>query len=145
MTGVADANPDIVFFECDGHHFTLNCFGYYPAHESTAYLMGVAAATLGSKKIGYIGAFQTATFYNDITGARRRPLGQPRRDGAVRQRADVLRPAEGRRGCRRAPLSEGVDFLYGVMDEPTYLQKARRRRGRATGTSTSARPHRRST
>ena len=68
MTGVADANPEVAFVECNGHHYTSNCHGYYLAHETTAYLMGVAAAKLGASKIGYIGAFETATFFNDVNG-----------------------------------------------------------------------------
>lgn len=124
MTGVADANPDIAFLECDGHHFTSNCFGYYPAHESTAYLMGVAAATLGSKKIGYIGAFETATFYNDINGLL---LGaRSVNPDATVQYVNVQTFFDPQKAAVAADalLSEGVDFLYGVMDEPTYLQKA---------------------
>lgn len=124
MTGVSDAHPEIAFLECDGHHFTSNCFGYYPAHESAAYLMGVAAATLGSKKIGYIGAFETATFYNDLNGLL---LGaRSVNPEATVQYVNVQTFFDPQKAAVAADalLSEGVDFLYGVMDEPTYLQKA---------------------
>lgn len=124
MTGVADANPDVAFLECNGHHFTANCSAYYPAHETTAYLMGVAAATLGASKIGYIGAFETATFYNDVNGLL---LGaRSVNPEATVQYVNVQTYFDPQKAAVAADalLSGGVDFLYGVMDEPTYLQKA---------------------
>ncbi|MEZ5251383.1 MAG: BMP family ABC transporter substrate-binding protein [Ilumatobacteraceae bacterium] len=124
MTGVADANPDVAFLECNGHHFTSNCFGYYMAHETTAYLMGVAAATLGASKIGYIGAFETATFFNDVNGLL---LGaRSVNPEATVQYVNVQTFFDPQKAAVAADalLSDGVDFLYGVMDEPTFLQKA---------------------
>lgn len=124
MTGVADANPDVAFLECNGHHFTSNCFGYYMAHETTAYLMGVAAASLGASKIGYIGAFETATFYNDVNGLL---LGaRSVNPDATVQYVNVQTFFDPQKAAVAADalLSGGVDFLYGVMDEPTFLQKA---------------------
>lgn len=124
MTGVADANPDVAFLECNGHHFTSNCFGYYMAHEIPAYLMGVAAAKLGATKIGYIGAFETATFYNDVNGLL---LGARSVNPDVTvQYVNVQTFYDPQKAAVAADalLSAGVDFLYGVMDEPTFLQKA---------------------
>lgn len=124
MTGVADANPEIAFLECNGHHFTSNCTGYYPAHETTAYLMGVAAATLGASKIGYIGAFETATFFNDVNGLL---LGaRSVNPDATVQYVNVQTFFDPQKAAvaAEAMLADGVDFLYGVMDEPTYVQKA---------------------
>ena len=124
MTGVADANPDVPFIECNGHHFTGNCFGYYMAHETTAYLMGVAAASLGASKIGYIGAFETATFFNDVNGLL---LGaRSVNPDATVQYVNVQTFFDPQKAAVAADalLSGGVDFLYGVMDEPTFLQKA---------------------
>lgn len=124
MTGVADANPEVAFVECNGHHFTDNCTGYYLAHEPTAYLMGVAAATLGASKIGYIGAFETATFFNDVNGLL---LGaRSVNPAATVQYVNVQTFFDPQKAAVAADalLADGVDFLYGVMDEPTYLQKA---------------------
>ncbi len=124
MTGVADANPDVAFLECNGHHFTSNCTGYYMAHETTAYLMGVAAAALGASKLGYIGAFETATFYNDVNGML---LGaRSINPEATVQYVNVQTFFDPQKAAVAADalLSSGVDFLYGVMDEPTFLQKA---------------------
>ena len=124
MTTVADAHPEVAFLECNGHHFTANCFGYYQAHETTAYLMGVAAAQLGATKIGYIGAFETATFYNDVNGLL---LGaRSVNPDATVQYVNVQTYFDPQKAAVAADalLSEGVEFLYGVMDEPTFLQKA---------------------
>jgi basic membrane protein A len=124
MTTVADANPDVAFLECNGHHFTDNCFGYYMAHETTAYLMGVAAASLGATKLGYIGAFETATFFNDVNGML---LGaRSVNPDATVQYVNVQTYYDPQKAAVAADalLSEGVEFLYGVMDEPTFLQKA---------------------
>ena len=124
MTGVADANPEVAFLETNGHYFTSNCFGYYMAHETTAYLMGVAAAKLGASKIGYIGAFETATFFNDVNGLL---LGaRSVNPNATVQYVNVQTFFDPQKAAVAADalLSAGVDFLYGVMDEPTFLQKA---------------------
>jgi len=124
MTPVADAHPEVAFLECDGHHFTKNCTAYYSDHTPAAYLMGVAAAQLGAKKIGYIGAFPTATLYNDLNGlllgARSVNPAATVKTVLVNTYFDPQKAAQ----AADALLSEGVDFLYGVMDEPTYLQKA---------------------
>ena len=124
MTGVADANPEVAFVECNGHHYTSNCHGYYLAHETTAYLMGVAAAKLGASKIGYIGAFETATFFNDVNGLL---LGaRSVNPKATVQYVNVQTFFDPPKAAVAADalLSNGIDFLYGVMDEPTFLQKA---------------------
>ena len=125
MTEVADANPDVKFVECNGHHFTANCFGYYMAHEITAYLLGIAAGHLSPNgKLGYIGAFPSATLYNDVNGML---LGartvNPDATMNVVQINSFFDPP-GAAQAAEALLSQGVDFLFGVMDEPTFLEIA---------------------
>ncbi len=125
MTVVADANPGVKFVECNGHHFTENCFGYYMAHEITAYLLGVAAGHLSpTGQLGYIGAFPSATLYNDVNGML---LGarsvNPDATMQVVQINSFFDPP-GAAQAAEALLSDGVDFLFGVMDEPTFLTLA---------------------
>jgi len=125
MTGVADANPQVKFLECDGHHFTENMFGYYMAHAETAYLMGIAAGMLApTGKISYIGAFPTATLYNDVNGlllgARTVNPEATVQTVLVNTFFDPQKAAQ----ASDALLSSGTEFLFGVMDEPTFLQKA---------------------
>ena len=48
-----------------------NLYSYYVKHTQPTYALGVAAALLNEGKdvkIGYIGAFPTATAYNDVNG-----------------------------------------------------------------------------
>jgi basic membrane lipoprotein Med (substrate-binding protein (PBP1-ABC) superfamily) len=125
MGTVADANPDTKFVECNGHKFTENIFGYYMAHENAAYLLGVAAGLLApSGKIGYIGAFPTATLFNDVNGLL---LGaRSVNPAATVQTVQVNTFFDPQKAASAsdALLSAGVEFLFGVMDEPTFLQKA---------------------
>lgn len=125
MSDVAVKHPDVKFVECDGHVFTANEFAYYMAHETTAYLMGMAAGLLAkSGKIGYIGAFPSATAYNDVNGlllgARSVNPAATVKTVLVNTFFDAQKAAQ----AAEALLNDGVEFLFGVMDEPTYLQKA---------------------
>lgn len=123
LEGVAAANPEVKFVECNGQRFTENYFGFYPAHETTAYQMGVAAALLTENaKIGYIGAFPTATAYNDVNGmllgARSINPDATVETVLVSTFFDPQKAAQ----AADALLNNGVEFLFGVMDEPTFLQ-----------------------
>lgn len=125
MQVVSDANPDVFFQEINGHAFTDNLFGYYFAHEITAYLLGVAAGLLTPNgKIGYIGAFPTPTTFNDVNGLL---LGarsvNPSATVDVVQVSTFYDPQRAAVAAD-ALLSAGVEFLFGVMNEPTFLQLA---------------------
>ncbi len=125
LSDVADANPDVKFVECNGHHFTDNTFGFYPAHEITDYLLGIAAGHLTSNgRIGYIGAFPTATAYNDVNGLL---LGarSVNPDAVVEAvMVSTFFDPQAAAQASDALLNNGVEFLFGVMDEPTFLNKA---------------------
>jgi len=125
MTDVADENPDVFFAETNGHHFTANTFGYYLAHETTAYLLGVAAGLLTeSGRIGYIGAFPTATAFNDVNGLL---LGARSVNPAATVETVLVSTffdPQAAASASDALLNNGVEFLFGVMDEPTFLNKA---------------------
>ncbi len=125
LSQVAEAHPETKFVECNGHVYTENEFGFYLAHESTAYLMGMAAALLTPNgKIGYIGAFPSATAYNDVNGLL---LGarSVNPDATVQTvLVNTFFDPQAAAGAADALLNDGVEFLFGVMDEPTYLQKA---------------------
>lgn len=125
MTDVADANPDVKFVETNGHHFTENTFGFYLAHEVSAYLMGVAVGHLTDNgRIGYIGAFPTATAYIDVNamllGARTVNPDATVEAVMVSTFFDPQAAAQ----ASDALINNGVEFLFGVMDEPTMLNKA---------------------
>jgi basic membrane lipoprotein Med (substrate-binding protein (PBP1-ABC) superfamily) len=87
--------------------------------------MGVAAGKLAPNgKIGYIGAFPTATLFNDVNGlllgARSVNPKATVQTVLVNTFFDPQKAAQ----AADALLNDGVEFLFGVMDEPTYLQKA---------------------
>jgi basic membrane protein A len=123
LSDVAASNPDTKFVEANGHVYTENEFGFYLAHESTAYLMGVAAAKLTPNgRIGYIGAFPTATAYNDVNGML---LGarSVNPDAVVEAvMVSTFFDPQAAAQAANALLDNGVEFLFGVMDEPTFLQ-----------------------
>jgi basic membrane lipoprotein Med (substrate-binding protein (PBP1-ABC) superfamily) len=125
LSDVAAEYPDVKFAECNGHVFTDNLFGYYMAHETTAYLLGVAAGMLAENgRIGYIGAFPTATAYNDVNGLL---LGarsvNPDATVEVVMVSTFFDPQAAAQASE-ALLNNGVEFLFGVMDEPTFMQLA---------------------
>ena len=125
LSVVAEANPQVKFVETNGHVFTDNLFGFYLAHETTAYLMGVAAGHLAENgRIGYIGAFPTATAYNDVNGML---LGarSVNPDATVETvLVSTFFDPQAAAQASDALLANGVEFLFGVMDEPTFLEKA---------------------
>jgi basic membrane protein A len=125
LSEVAEQYPETKFVEANGHVFTANQHGYYLAHEPTAYLMGVAAGLLSpTGRIGYIGAFPSATAFNDVNGlllgARSVNPDATVETVLVNSFFDPQAAAQ----ASDALLNNGVDFLFGVMDEPTYLQIA---------------------
>ena len=125
LTDVTDANPDTKFVEINGHYYSDNLFPFYLAHEITAYQLGVAAGHLAENgRIGYIGAFPTATAYNDVNGLL---LGaRTVNPEAVVETVLVSTFFDPQKAAQAANalLDSGVDFLFGVMDEPTFLQLA---------------------
>lgn len=125
MSSVAAKYPEVKFLECNGHVFTENQTAFYMAHHEPAYLLGVAAGLLAPNgKIGYIGAFPTATLYNDVNGlllgARSVNPKATVQTVIVNTYYDPQKAAQ----AADALLGSGVEFLFGVMDEPTFLQKA---------------------
>jgi basic membrane lipoprotein Med (substrate-binding protein (PBP1-ABC) superfamily) len=128
LSDVAANAPDVKFLECDGHVYTENLFPYYVAHEIPAYLLGVAAGLLApSGRIGYIGAFPTATAYNDVNGLL---LGaRSVNPDATVQTVLVSTFFDPQKATQAANalLDGGVEFLFGVMDEPAMLQVAESR------------------
>lgn len=123
LSEVAAANLGTKFVEINGHVWTENLFPFYLAHEITAYLLGVAAGHLAENgRIGYIGAFPTATAYNDVNGLL---LGaRSVNPDAVVETVLVSTFFDPQKAAQAANalLDSGVDFLFGVMDEPTFLQ-----------------------
>jgi basic membrane protein A and related proteins len=127
LSDVAKKHPDVHFLECDGHTYLDNLYSYYLRHVQPAYALGVAAALLNEgtpTKIGYIGAFPTATAYNDVNGL---VLGARTIDPDATVKAVMISsffdPPKAT-AAANALLGEDINFLFAVMDEPSFLQVA---------------------
>ena len=104
-----------------------NLYSYYVKHTQPTYALGVAAALLneGSDcKIGYIGAFPTATAYNDVNGLL---LGARTINPTATVQAVMISsffdPPKAT-AAANALMGEDINFLFAVMDEPSFLQVA---------------------
>jgi basic membrane lipoprotein Med (substrate-binding protein (PBP1-ABC) superfamily) len=127
LSDVAAKYPEVHFLECDGHAYTSNLYSYYVKHTQPTYALGVAAALLneGSDcKIGYIGAFPTATAFNDVNGLL---LGARSINPTATVQAVMISsffdPPKAT-AAANALLGEDINFLFAVMDEPSFLQVA---------------------
>jgi basic membrane protein A and related proteins len=127
LSDVAKKYPDVHFLECDGHAYLDNLYSYYVRHVQPTYALGVAAALLNGgsgTKIGYIGAFPTATAYNDVNGL---VLGARTIDPEATVQAVMISsffdPPKAT-SAANALLAEDINFLFAVMDEPSFLQVA---------------------
>jgi basic membrane protein A and related proteins len=127
LSDVAEKYPDVHFLECDGHTYLENLYSYYVRHVQPTYALGVAAALLNEgspTRIGYIGAFPTATAYNDVNGL---VLGARTIDPEATVQAVMISsffdPPKAT-AAANALLGEDINFLFAVMDEPSFLQVA---------------------
>ncbi|MDJ0925188.1 MAG: BMP family ABC transporter substrate-binding protein [Acidimicrobiia bacterium] len=121
---VADRHPDVTFLECDGHVYDIpNVRQYYIAHWDPAYVMGVAAGLLTeSNRLGYVGAFPTATVFNDtnafLLGAR---SVNPDVELQVVMVFSFFDPP-GATQATNALIDGGADVIFDVQDDTTPLQ-----------------------
>jgi basic membrane lipoprotein Med (substrate-binding protein (PBP1-ABC) superfamily) len=127
LSDVAAKHPDVHFLECDGHTYTDNLYAFYVAHHQPTYALGVAAAMLNDGKpvrIGYVGAFPSATAFNDVNGL---VLGAKSVNPDTTVKAVMISsffdPPKAT-AATQALLNEDINFLFSVMDEPSFLQVA---------------------
>jgi basic membrane protein A len=123
LSDVAARNEDVAFLEADGHTYTDNLYPYYVEHARPNYFLGVAGATLSeSGRLGYVGAFPTATAWNDVNplllGAR---TVNPDATVQAVMISSFFDPQKATQATN-ALIDGGVDFVFSVMDEPAFLQ-----------------------
>jgi basic membrane protein A and related proteins len=128
LSDVAARHSDVAFLECDGHTYTDNLFPFYVAHHLPAYVLGVAGGMLAeSGKLGYVGAFPTATAYNDVNplllGAR---TVNPAATVTAVMISSFFDPQKATQATN-ALIDGGVEFIFSVMDEPSFLQVCQER------------------
>lgn len=123
LSDVAARHPDVAFLEADGHTYTENLYPYYVEHARPNYLLGVAGASLSeSGRLGYVGAFPTATAWNDVNpmllGARSINPDATVQAVMISSFFDPQKATQ----ATNALIDGGVDFVFSVMDEPAFLQ-----------------------
>ena len=123
LSDVAARHADVAFLEADGHTYTDNLFAYYVEHSRPNYLLGVAGASLSKTgKLGYVGAFPTATAWNDtnpmLLGAQ---TVNPDATVQAVMISSFFDPQKATQATN-ALIDGGVDFVFAVMDEPSFLQ-----------------------
>ncbi len=124
---VAEAHPDVAFFECGAPGPDLpNLVGYAIDSHNVAYLLGVAAGLLTeSNKLGYVGAYPG--MYGDVNAFELGALSvNPEAIAEVVFVNSWFDPAAESQAAN-ALIDDGVDVLYGIMDDPTYLSVAEER------------------
>jgi len=124
---VARAHPDVAFFESGAPGPDLpNLVGYAIDSHNVAYLIGAAAGLLTeSNKLGYIGAYPG--IYGDVNAFELGALSvNPEAITEVVFVNSWFDPAAESQAAN-ALIDDGVDFLYGIMDDPTYLSVAEER------------------
>jgi basic membrane protein A len=129
LSVVASAAPSTAFMECGGHHLTPNVSGYYVAEWLPSFVLGVAAGLLTkTNKLGYIASFPVPFAYANVNafqmGAR---SVNPK---AITQVVSINSWFDPQAATQAATalVDNGADFLFGIMDEASYLQVAEKRK-----------------
>lgn len=142
MYDVCDRSPQTAFLHCDDRLLRSNMGSFYPSHWYTSYVTGVAAGHMTkSGKLGYVGSFPVPTVYAAsnafLMGAR-----TVRPDATIQViTIQSWFDPQGATQAARALTDNGVDVLYGVMNEPSYLQVAQERGVKAVMLATDSRKH----
>jgi len=124
LVEVVERHPDIPFLEADGHRYDLeNLRAYYVSHHKPAYVGGVAAGMLTeTNRLGYVGAFPTATVFNDtnafLLGAR---TVNPDVELQTVMIFSFFDPP-GATQATNALIDGGSDVIFDVQDDTTPLQ-----------------------
>ena len=128
LHGVSDKAPDIAWLECNGHSVAANRSWYYVEHWLPSYVAGVSAGLMSkSGKLGYVGSLPVPTVYCGVNafllGARSVNPNATMQVILINSWFDPQAAAQ----AGTALIDNGVDFLFGVMDEAAYLQVAEKR------------------
>lgn len=125
---VAKRNPEVAFMECGRQPKLPNVAGYYIQHWQPSYLLGMASGLLSkSNKLGYIASFPVAAVVANINafqlGARSVNPDAQTQVVSINSWFDPQAASQ----AANALIDSGCDVLYGIMDEPAYLQVAEKR------------------
>lgn len=137
---VAARAPNVGFLEADGRNTADNLGWYYIQHWYPTYVTGVAAGLLSkSGKLGYVASFPLPSSFSSsnafLMGARSVNPAATLQVISINSWFDPQGAAQ----AGTALIDNGSDFLFGIMDEPAYLQVAERRGVKAVMWNTDTR------
>ncbi len=139
---VARSAPETAFLHCDDRTLLDNMGVFYPAHWYSAYVAGVASGMMTQTgKLGYIASFPVPTSF---AGSNAFLLGaQSVRPDATLQVIVINSwfDPQASTQAARALIDNGADVLFGIMDEPGYLQVAEQRGVKAVMLNTDSRQY----
>lgn len=125
---VAKKHPEVAFMECGRQPRLPNVTGYYIQHWQPSYLLGMASGLLTrSNKLGYIASFPVAAVVANINAFQ---LGAQSVNPNVQTQVLPINSWFDPQAATQAAnslIDAGCDVLYGIMDEPAYLQVAEKR------------------
>ena len=125
---VAAQAPDVAFMEADGRHVMANQGTYYVQHWYPTYVLGVAAGHMSKTgKLGYVASFPVSSVYGStnayLMGARSVNPNATCRVISINSWFDPQAATQ----AATALIDNGSDFLFSIMDEPSFLQVAEKR------------------
>lgn len=137
---VAARAPTVAFLEADGRNTLDNLGWYYIQHWFPTYVVGVAAGLISkSGKLGYVASFPLPSSFCSsnafLLGARSVNPNATLQVISINSWFDPQGAAQ----AGTALIDNGSDLLFGIMDEPAYLQVAERRGAKAVMWNTDMR------
>jgi len=142
MYDVAKNAPETAFLHCDDRTLADNMGVFYPSHWYPSYVTGVAAGTMSkSGKLGYIASFPVPTTF---TGSNAFLMGARSVNPNATLQVIVINSwfdPQASTQAARALIDNGADVLFGIMDEPGYLQVAEQRGAKAVMLNTDSRKY----
>lgn len=137
---VAKNAPETAFLHCDDRTMMDNLGVFYPSHWYPSYITGVAAGVMSkNNKLGYIASFPVPTSFTGsnafLMGARSVKPDATLQVIVINSWFDPQASTQ----AARALIDNGADVLFGIMDEPGYLQVAEQRGAKAVMLNTDTR------
>lgn len=128
VSKVSDRHPEIVFMECSGHIQTDNKISFYTELQEPSYLIGMMAGLLSKTgKMGFVGSFPIPALYDCTNGFMMGARAvNPKATLKVVLINSWFDPSKAKQAAE-ALISDGCDFLFGIMDEAAYLQVAEKK------------------
>ena len=125
---VSKRSSQIAWMECNGHSVNDDLGWYYVCHWLPTYVTGIAAGLMSkSGKIGYVGSMPVPSVYAGVNSFL---MGARSINPAATIQVILINSwfdPQAAYQAGTALLDNGCDFLFGIMDEPAYLQVAEKR------------------